>query len=429
MQGKRIIAGGLVALAVIIAALFLFGGDEAPEGAAAGAGQPVSVTVVPVVKRPVTFTEELPGRTSAYKVAEIRPQVSGIIEARLFEEGENVTAGQQLYQIDPATYEATHQSAKAVLQRAEANVKSIKSRAERYAELVEIDAVSKQEYDDIQATLAQAQADIAVARAEVAQASINVDYTRVYAPISGRIGKSTVTEGALVTANQAEILTKITQLDPIYVDLTQSSTELMALRRQLGEVEKLPVTLTLEDGMVYNHTGTLQFSDITVDETTGSVQLRALFPNPERHLLPGLFVHAKLDFGQQEALLVPQKAAVRDNQGNLSVWLLADDNTVQPQPITTIPRAYGDQWIVTAGVELGDMVVTEGFQKIGPGAPVNPVSAPVADEIAVQEMTDTTKAHALEAPLEVPAGEETGFPSETIEAVTEAEPPTRAAEE
>lgn len=429
MQGKQIIAGGFVALAVIIAAFFLFGGDETPEGPAAGAGQPVSVTVTPVVKRAVTFTEELPGRTSAYKVAEIRPQVSGIIEARLFEEGENVTAGQQLYQIDPATYEATHQSAKAVLQRAEANVKSIKSRAERYAELVEIDAVSKQEYDDIQASLAQAQADIAVAQAEVAQAKINVDYTKVYAPISGRIGKSSVTEGALVTASQPEILTKITQLDPIYVDLTQSSTELMALRRQLGEVDELPVTLTLEDGMAYDHTGTLQFSDITVDETTGSVQLRALFRNPERLLLPGLFVHAQLVFGQQEALLVPQKATVRDNQGNLRVWRLADDSTVQPQPISTL-RAYGDQWIVTDGVKAGDRVVMEGFQKIAPGAPVTPVYAPVAvDEIAVPEMADTTKADALEVPLEVPAGEEPGYPSETMEAAPEAEPPAGTVEE
>ncbi len=420
----------LIILVVIIAAValayWLFRPQADDQASAAGAGGPyggggaVAVTSLTLQEATIELNERLPGRTSAYKVAEIRPQVSGIIIERSFVEGGNVEQGQQLYQIDPATYEAAYESAKADLQRANANVKSVRSRAKRYAELVEIKAVSQQEYDDIKASLAQAEADIAVAQANVTQAKINLDYTKVYAPISGRIGKSAVTEGALVTANQQQSLTKITQLDPIYVDMTQSSTELIGLRRQMGGMEEMPVTLRLEDGSLYEQQGALQFSDITVDETTGSVQLRALFPNPDRLLLPGMFVSTSVHLGEQRALLVPQKAAIRDAEGGLSVWVIGDDNTVNPRPITA-QSAYLDQWVVADGVQSGEMVVLEGFQKIQPGVTVAPTSAePTSPATPAPATTEREPAEeGVPQAMEAPAGENVGQPSETIEAVQE----------
>lgn len=365
--------------AAVVLLSFLLGGCGDSDAQQAPQGQAPAVTVETLALQSITHEEELPGRTSAFKVAEIRPQVSGVIMERSFTEGGYVTEGQQLYQIDPALYRAAYESARADLQRARANVQAVQAKERRYAELVEIDAVSRQEYDDIKASLAQARADIAVAEANVTTAKVNLDYTKVYSPIDGRIGKSSVTEGALVTANQAEVLAKVTQLDPIYVDMQQSSTELMRIRGELGEEENLPVHLLLEGGKRYPHEGTLQFSEVTVDATTGSVQLRALFPNPEGVLLPGLFVQAQVVLGEEEVLLVPQKAAIRNPDGQLNVWLLAADNTVSPVPIETV-REYEDMWIVAGGVKAGDTIVTEGFQKIQPGVNVTPTGGSATQE-------------------------------------------------
>lgn len=390
MQKKWVIIG-VVAAVVAGAVWFTRGGNEQAGGAGAQGGA-VEVTAVQVKREAISLTEQLPGRTSAYKVAEIRPQVSGIIIERSFTEGDVVQEGQQLYQIDPATYQATYDSARAELQRAQANAKSVRAREKRYEELVAIDAVSKQEYDDIKAQLAQVNADIAVAEASVKQAKINLDYTKVYSPISGRIGKSAVTEGALVTANQTQVLTKVTQLDPIYVDMTQSSTDLMRIRRQMGEqANEATVAIKLEGGERYEHEGKLQFSDVTVDESTGSVQLRALMPNPDRLLLPGLFVRAELKLGEQEVLLLPQQSAVRDAEGGLSVWVVGEDGTVNPRPISTM-RAYESNWIVTDGVEMGEKVVLEGFQKIRPGAQVTAVAPQVAEQREEKQVVQAAEA-------------------------------------
>jgi membrane fusion protein (multidrug efflux system) len=346
-------------------------------------------TVTELRSELVSLYEELPGRTAPYKVAEIRPQVSGIITARLFEEGSEVKEGQQLYQISMASYQAAHNSAKADLAKAEANVKSVQAKNNRYEKLMKTNAISEQEYDDIIASLAQAKADIAIAKAAIATAKINLDYTKVYAPISGRIGKSAVTKGALVTANQAQPLATITQLDPIYLDLTQSSADLMHMRRALKGQEKIPVTLYLEgENAAYEHEGILQFSDVTVDQTTGSVQLRSLFPNPDGILLPGLFVHAHINLGAVNAVLVPQKAAIRGADGKLSVWVVNKENKVTPKSIS-VEKAIGDKWLVKEGVQAGDIIVLKGFQKIAPGALINPIYASdatrnLADASAVQ---------------------------------------------
>lgn len=383
-MNKKIFSGLLAAI------VLLAGGCDDGSNQMSPYQQAAPVSTVTLQKEKIVSSVRLPGRTVAYKVAEIRPQVSGVIMARTFKEGGIVKEGQQLYQIDPALYRAAYESAKADLQRARANVQAVQAREKRYGELVELDAVSKQEYDDIKAELAQARADIAVAEANLARAKINLDYTKVYSPISGRIGKSVVTEGALVTANQAEALARVTQLDPIYVDMSQSSAELMRIRNQLGEgEEKLAVTLELEGGKPYGHEGVLQFSEVTVDATTGSVQLRALFPNPERVLLPGLFVQADVVLGEEEVLLVPQKAAIRDAKGQLSVWVVGADNTVHPVTIQTV-REYGDKWIVASGLEEGETIVTEGFQRLQPGAQVM-ATDPSAEQQALRQMGEAVE--------------------------------------
>lgn len=372
MKKITIILIGVVALAA--AAYWLIGGSgDDMAGGQNPAAQARPLQAIRLAAQDVTAYEELPGRTTAYKVAEIRPQVSGIITERLFKEGSAVEEGQQLYLIDPAPYKAAYDSARADVQKAEANVKSIKARNRRYEELVKIDAVSKQEYEDIQASLAQANADIAIAKAAVAQAKINLDYTKVYAPIAGTIGKSTVTKGALVTAGQTAALATITSLDPIYVDMTQSSDDLMRLRASVKDYENIPVTLFLgESGQTYPHTGKLQFHEVTVEQTTGSVQLRALFPNPDNLLLPGMFVRAKLALEQPDALLVPQHAAARQPDGNLSVWKLDETSAVQRTTIATSGALDGN-WIVSGGVKEGDVIVTEGLIGLQPGAKVTPV--------------------------------------------------------
>lgn len=387
MHAKRPLFPVAIPLA-LASALILAACDEAPkqQAAAPGGGMPpVEVAVITAAPSNVPVTTDLPGRTTAFRVAEVRPQVSGIVLKRLFEEGSDVQAGQQLYQIDPAPYQAVVQSAQADLVKARASLKSVEAKAARYAELVKINAVSRQDYDDVIASLDQAKAQIQVAQAAIDTARINLDYTKVYAPIAGRIGKSTVTEGALVTANQTTSMALITQLDPIYVDLNQSSADLMRMKQAAtaGSVQRkdaAPVTLLL-DGVSkpYAHTGELKFSDVTVDESTGSVQVRAVFPNPERDLFPGLFVRARIEQGVRDnVFLIPQQAVVRTPAGATQVWVVNADNTVAPRPVETT-QAAGDSWIVTGGLTAGDKVVTAGIQKIKPGATVR-VAAPAQQQ-------------------------------------------------
>ncbi|MDD3029414.1 MAG: efflux RND transporter periplasmic adaptor subunit [Alphaproteobacteria bacterium] len=345
--------------------------------------RPVEVTVVTVKAQKLPLFSELTGRTSAFRVAEVRPQVSGIILKRLFKEGSDVKEGDQLYQIDPAPYEAALQSAKADLAKAKANLKSIQARAKRYEALVKIKAVSQQDYDDTMAGLSEAEAQILVAEAAVKTAQINLNYTKVYAPINGRTGKSNVTEGALVTANQAMVLASITQLDPIYVDITQSSSALILLRQEILDgslkaenVKSAPVKLMLDaTAKPYAYPGKLEFSDVTVEESTGSIQLRAIFPNPEGELLPGLFVRARIEQGTKEnAILVPQQAVSRTSGGGASVWVVGSDNIVHVRSVK-LAQAIGDNWLVEDGLKDGEKVVTEGTLKIREGATVHATEA------------------------------------------------------
>ncbi|MEQ9509008.1 MAG: efflux RND transporter periplasmic adaptor subunit, partial [Alloalcanivorax xenomutans] len=354
-------------------ALTACGNDTPQQQGAGGAAQVGFITVKP---EPYTVVNELPGRTTPYEVAEIRPQVSGIIKERLFEEGAEVEVGQVLYRIDDRQFKAALASAQADLASARATLESNRLLAERYKKLVEANAVSRQEYDNAQASLATNKAQIAAAQAAVETARLNLDYASVKAPISGRIGRSSVTAGALVTANQSEALATIRQLDPIYVDLTQSARELRQLRvamesgqlEQVGE-DKARVTLVLEDGTEYGQNGTLQFSEYAVDESTGSITLRALFPNPDGDLLPGLFVRAKLPQGQRDnAILVPQKAVTRDPQGTASALVIGDNNTVEKRQVETV-RTVGNRWLIGDGLAAGDKLIVDGLQKIGPGMP------------------------------------------------------------
>jgi len=335
---------------------------------------PVNVTVFTVTSGEQVFTKDLPGRTSAYQIAEIRPQVSGIITKRFFREGSLVKAGEQLYQINPAPYQAVYEKAEANLLKAETNYNSALPKAERYAELVKVGGVSVQEYDDAVSALAQAKADIAVAKAALSAARIDLNYTKVLAPISGRIGKSAVTEGALVTTNQQSALATIQNLSKIYVDVNQSSSEMMKLRKQINGMEKqLAAQLILDgDEKPYGVKGVIQFSDVTVDESTGTVQLRILFPNEDGYILPGLFVKARIEESRQEsAITVPQQAVIRNADGSASVWAVDGDNVVNPQSIT-VSRAFGDKWLVTDGLKEGDRIVVAGLQKIRPKAKVAP---------------------------------------------------------
>ncbi|MBF0422421.1 MAG: efflux RND transporter periplasmic adaptor subunit [Magnetococcales bacterium] len=335
----------------------------------------MSLAVLPLVAQDITIQEEAPGRTVAYQIAEIRPQVSGIVTERLFTEGGTVKEGQQLYQIDPAVFHAAYSSRQADLKKAQANITAIQAKSRRYAELVKIDAVSQQQYDDTQANLAQAQAEIAIAEAAMTQARINLDYTKVLAPIAGRIGRSQVTKGALVIANQPQALATVTQLDPIYVDMTLPSATLTRLRRRTKALDQVPVRLDLEgEGEVYPHTGQLQFHEMAMDETTGSVTLRARFPNPDTLLLPGQFVRAHLEFVHDHALLVPQKTTERQADGTLKVWLLDADNKAQSTTITAT-RAVGDSWLISTGLQVGDRVILEGMQNLKSGASVQPAPA------------------------------------------------------
>lgn len=338
------------------------------------------VATVTVQPQKVMLTTELPGRTAPFRIAEIRPQVSGLILKRLFEEGSDVRAGQVLYQIDPAEFQAALDNAEAALARAEANLPAIRLRAERFKAVLADKAVSQQDYDDAAAALKQAQAEIEYWKAQVKTARINLGYTKITAPISGRIGRSSVTDGAIVTAYQPVALATIQQLDPIYVDVPRSTTELQRLKRRLEEgrlkrhgTHQKKVRLILEDGTAYPLEGTLQFRDVTVDPTTGSVILRIIFPNPESVLLPGMFVRAVINEGvKEQAILVPQQAVFRDPKGE-PLALIVDSQGKVAQRMLTLDRAMGDKWLVSSGLAPGDRVIVEGLQFVRPGMPVKVV--------------------------------------------------------
>lgn len=343
------------------------------------AAQPV--TVVTLKAGPVTLTRELPARVNAFLIAEVRPQVSGIVEKRLFTEGGTVKAGEPLYQLDDSTYRAELASAEASLARAEATLNSARLNATRTAELARIDAVSQQDHEDATAALLQAEADVKLARANVQARRILVDYARISAPISGRIGKSAVTQGALVTANQADALATIQQLDPVYVDANASSSELLELRRELaaGTLEsaarEVPVQIVLEDGRVYEQRGKLKFADVTVEPSTGTFLLRTLVPNPERLLMPGMYVRAVISIGTRpDGILVPQQGIARDPKGRTTAMVVGKDGKAEMREVQ-VSRTIGNQWLVDGGLAAGDRVIVEGLQKIRPGSPVRATEA------------------------------------------------------
>ncbi len=382
---------------VVMAGVFITGGC----GKKATAPQqmpPPEVGVITVKPQHVALTTELPGRTSAYYVAEVRPQVGGIILKRLFTEGSDVKAGAVLYQIDPAIYQAAYASTKAALSRAEANAVPLRLKAERYGQLVEINAVSKQDSDDTSAQLKQAEADIEAAKAALETARINLAYTKITAPISGRIGRSSVTDGALVTANQPVALATIQQLSTVYVDVTQSSAELLKLKQNLasglmkkGGADQARVKLVLEDGNAYPLEGTLKFSEVTVDQSTGSIILRAIFPNPKQTLLPGMFVRAVIEEGVNDrAILVPQQGVTRTPQGDAMVMVVGAEEKVEPRTIK-VARTVGDSWLVSEGLNTGDRVILEGIQRARPGTPVKAVPFGGKSDTNTGAATQTTK--------------------------------------
>ena len=368
---------GAAALILLAPALLVLAscGPKAPAG---GMGPP-EVGVVTARVQPVGLTAELSGRTSAFLISEVRPQVTGVVKARLFTEGSLVRAGQPLYEIDPATYRASASAASAGLAQAQASATAARLKAARYKELAAINAVSRQDNDDAQASAQAAAANVQAQKASVEQASINLRYTRVLAPISGRIGKSSVTPGALVTASQPTALATVQNLDKVYVDVTQSSSDLLKLRRDMaagkvGAANTARVTLTLEDGSTYPIAGTLAFSDVTVDPSTGSVGLRAVFPNPNGTLLPGMYVRATLTRGvANSGILVPLAAVSRDAKGAATVMVLGAGRKAEPR-IITVAQTVGANWLVTGGLKPGEQVIVEGLQKVRPGAPVKPVA-------------------------------------------------------
>ncbi|MFZ5761048.1 MAG: efflux RND transporter periplasmic adaptor subunit [Thermodesulfobacteriota bacterium] len=377
-NAEKLTAIILAAALVALLALSGCGQQSSSTGPQPGVGGPPEVAVVVVTPAPVTLSMELAGRTAPMRIAEVRPQVSGIILQRLFSEGTEVRAGQVLYQIDPAVYRAEVANLEAELARTEADLAPARLLAERYEELVRINAVSRQEYDDAAAALKKAEAEVAAARAELARARIDLDYTSIKAPISGRIGRSSVTDGALVSANQAAPLATIQQLDPIYVDVAQSSADLLRLKKNLvaGQIRsngEARVNLVLEDGTPYPLPGRLKFSEVTVEQSTGSVTLRALFPNPEQTLLPGMFVRAFIPEGvQDEAILVPQRGVTRNPKGQAMVMVVGAEDKVEPRVIEVV-RAVGDNWLVSKGLTAGDRVILEGIQRARPGTQVKVV--------------------------------------------------------
>ncbi|EBP2450599.1 multidrug efflux RND transporter periplasmic adaptor subunit AcrA [Salmonella enterica] len=381
---------GLTPLAVVLmlsGSLALTGCDDKQDQQ--GGQQMPEVGVVTLKTEPLQITTELPGRTVAYRIAEVRPQVSGIILKRNFVEGSDIEAGVSLYQIDPATYQATYDSAKGDLAKAQAAANIAELTVKRYQKLLGTQYISKQEYDQALADAQQATAAVVAAKAAVETARINLAYTKVTSPISGRIGKSSVTEGALVQNGQASALATVQQLDPIYVDVTQSSNDFLRLKQELAngslkqENGKAKVDLVTSDGIKFPQSGTLEFSDVTVDQTTGSITLRAIFPNPDHTLLPGMFVRARLQEGTKPtALLVPQQGVTRTPRGDATVLVVSADNKVETRQIVA-SQAIGDKWLVTDGLKAGDRVVVSGLQKVRPGA-----------QVKVQEITADNKQQA-----------------------------------
>jgi membrane fusion protein (multidrug efflux system) len=382
----------LIALAgILVATVMVTGCGKKSTGAAPPSGPP-EVGVIVVKPERVTLTSELSGRTAPHLIAEVRPQVNGIIQKRVFTEGSDVKAGQVLYQIDPATYQAAYDIAKAAQTRAEANLFTARLKEGRYRDLVQIKGVSQQEYDDVNAAFKQSEADVASTKAAVEAARINLAYTRVTAPISGRIGRSAVTDGALVTASQPTALATIQQLDSMYVDVTQSTADLLKMKQNLatGVLKKsgaaqAPVKLILEDGSLYPVTGTLKFSEVTVDQSTGSVTLRAVFPNPKLTLLPGMFVRAVLAEGVDDnAILIPQRGVTRNPKGEAVVMMVGTGDKVEPRTIKVV-RTVGDNWLVDEGLKAGDRVILEGFQKARPGTQVKVVPFGAKPEATVKK--------------------------------------------
>ncbi|EDU3831686.1 multidrug efflux RND transporter periplasmic adaptor subunit AcrA [Salmonella enterica subsp. enterica serovar Worthington] len=381
---------GLTPLAVVLmlsGSLALTGCDDKQDQQ--GGQQMPEVGVVTLKTEPLQITTELPGRTVAYRIAEVRPQVSGIILKRNFVEGSDIEAGVSLYQIDPATYQATYDSAKGDLAKAQAAANIAELTVKRYQKLLGTQYISKQEYDQALADAQQATAAVVAAKAAVETARINLAYTKVTSPINGRIGKSSVTEGALVQNGQASALATVQQLDPIYVDVTQSSNDFLRLKQELAngslkqENGKAKVDLVTSDGIKFPQSGTLEFSDVTVDQTTGSITLRAIFPNPDHTLLPGMFVRARLQEGTKPtALLVPQQGVTRTPRGDATVLVVGADNKVETRQIVA-SQAIGDKWLVTDGLKAGDRVVVSGLQKVRPGA-----------QVKVQEITADNKQQA-----------------------------------
>jgi membrane fusion protein (multidrug efflux system) len=381
--------------AVPLAVIILAGCTQSDAENERGQRGPTQVGFVVAQPSSVPIEESLPGRVAAFQISEVRPQVSGVILRRMFAEGSVVRQGQTLYQIDPSLYQAQVSQASANLQSARASAEAARIRAERYRPLAQMEAVSKQEYTDAQAQARQANAAIAQNNAALRTAQINLRYTRVPAPISGRIGLSSVTEGALVTANQAEALTTITRLDPVYVDIQQSASDLLALRRALTRGGARPtmaqVRLTLPDGADYGYTGTVQFTEVVVNADTGSVTLRARFPNPESILLPGMFV--KAHFAQaidRTAYLVPQQAVSRDPKGNATLWLIGAGNTAVQRAVVA-DRTEGSNWVVTQGLAAGEKVITQGIANLREGARIKPVPASAPQRVQTPSGTAPAK--------------------------------------
>ncbi|MCW7760889.1 efflux transporter periplasmic adaptor subunit [Photorhabdus luminescens] len=370
---------GVLPLATVLVfsgSLALSGCNDKGSQQGAGNQQAPEVGIVTLKNEPLMVTTELPGRTSAFRIAEVRPQVSGIILKRNYKEGSDVKVGTSLYQIDPATYQADYDKAKAELAKAQANAEIERLTVNRYKSLLGTNYVSQQEFDKASADYAQTNAIVQAAKSTVETARINLAYTKVTAPISGRSGKSTITEGALVSVGQPTALTTVQQLDPIYVDVTQSSDDYLRLKNEIAkgvvqkEDNKAKVHLIMENGKNYSETGYLEFSDITVDETTGSITIRAIFPNPNEELLPGMFVRAKLEEGiRRDSILVPQQGVTRTPRGEATVMVVGANEKVEPRVITT-NQAIGDKWLVTSGLKAGDRVIVTGLQKIKPGIPV-----------------------------------------------------------
>ncbi|PNU32307.1 efflux RND transporter periplasmic adaptor subunit [Serratia marcescens] len=369
MQRKTLLALGL--------SLLLAGCDGQNAGALAGAGGEQEVGVVTLRGQSVTLSSELTGRVNATMTSDVRPQVDGIIKQRLFTEGAEVKAGQVLYQIDPASYQASYDQAAAQLKNAQATVQSTRLKSQRYAALVKENGVSKQDADDAKAAYLQAVASVAQYQAALETARINLGYTQVRAPIAGRIGISSVTPGALVTAGQTDALATIRALDPIYVDLTQSSAQMLKLRRQQAALQRgavTPVAIKLEDGTSYAHAGKLELTEVAVDEATGSVTLRAVFPNPEHELLPGMYVHATVDNGvDPKAILAPQQGITRNAKGEATALVVDEQNKVAQRTVTA-ERVVGSNWLIGSGLNEGDRLIVEGTSKVTIGAAVKPVA-------------------------------------------------------